>query len=87
MKRTFSDMQDSSSTELDADVRDAVGELTNMIAGHAKSKMAKLELSISVPTIISGTDHEVCYPSEVKPICIIYESEIGPFAIEVGFTD
>lgn len=71
--------------EIDADVRDAVGELTNMIAGQAKAQMAQLELSISIPNIVSGSDHVVHYPSNVTPICVDFESEVGPFTIEVGF--
>lgn len=73
-------------SEINSDVCDAIGELTNMIAGAAKARMSELNLSISIPNIISGEDHEVFYPSNVEPICLSYESEIGPFAIEVGFT-
>jgi chemotaxis protein CheX len=73
-------------TEITADVCDAVGELTNMIAGSAKAQMERLELSISIPNVISGPGHIIHYPSNVKPICIVFESEIGPFTIEVGFT-
>jgi len=72
--------------EINSDVCDAVGELTNMIAGGAKAQLAHLELSISIPNIVSGPDHKVHYQSEIKPICILFESEIGPFMIEVGFT-
>lgn len=73
-------------TEINADVCDAIGELTNMIAGAAKAQMEKLELSISIPNIISGPNHNVHYPSNVQPICIDFDSDIGAFAIEVGFT-
>ena len=72
--------------EINTEVCDAVGELTNMIAGTAKAKLEQLELSISIPNIISGKDHNIHYPSNVTPICIVFDSEIGPFAVEVGFT-
>jgi chemotaxis protein CheX len=72
--------------EINADVCDAMGELTNMIAGSAKAQLEKHELSISIPNIISGVTHNVHYPSNVQPICIEFSSEIGPFCIEVGFT-
>jgi len=62
-----------------------VGELTNMIAGAAKAQLAHLELSISIPNIVTGPDHVVHYPTEVTPICILFESELGDFIIEVGF--
>ena len=72
-------------TEINAEVCDAVGELTNMIAGAAKAQLAHLDLSISIPNIVVGRDHKVMYSSEVQPICILFESEIGEFLIEVGF--
>jgi chemotaxis protein CheX len=72
-------------TELDDDVCDAAGEILNMIAGQAKAKLQKLELSISLPSMITGKNHEIRYPSDVRAICVLFESEIGPFAIEVGF--
>lgn len=72
--------------EINTEVCDAVGELTNMIAGSAKAQLAQLELSISIPNLISGKDHNVHYPSDVKPICIVFDSDIGPFAVEVGFS-
>ena len=71
--------------EINTEVCDAIGELTNMIAGQAKLKMEHLELSISIPNIVSGKNHTIHYPSNVRPICIVFESEIGPFAVEVGF--
>ncbi|MEX1231484.1 MAG: chemotaxis protein CheX [Planctomycetaceae bacterium] len=73
--------------EIDRDVCDAVGEVTNMIAGQAKSQMEHLEASLSIPSIVSGVDHTIYFPSNVQPICILFDSEIGPFAIEVGFTE
>lgn len=73
-------------SEIDPDVCDAVGELTNMIAGGAKAKLEHLDLSISIPNIVIGADHSVMYPSAVQPICILFDSEIGPFMIEFGFT-
>jgi chemotaxis protein CheX len=71
--------------EVNSEVCDAVGELTNMIAGAAKAQMAQLALSISIPNIISGPNHVVHYPSNVTPISIVFDSDLGPFAIEVGF--
>lgn len=72
-------------TEVNRDVCDAVGELTNMIAGSAKAQLAKYELSISLPNVVSGSEYQVFFPSNVQPFVIGFESEIGPFTIEVGF--
>ncbi|MEZ6046291.1 MAG: chemotaxis protein CheX [Planctomycetaceae bacterium] len=71
--------------EMNAEVCDAVGELTNIIVGNTKAKMEELQLSISIPNIITSSGHHLHYPSKVQPICIEFDSEIGQFAIEVGF--
>lgn len=73
-------------TAINREVCDAVGELTNMIAGSAKAQLAKYELSMSLPNVISGSDHVIHFPSDVQPMIISFESEIGPLTIEVGFT-
>lgn len=73
-------------TEINREVCDAVGELTNMIAGSAKAQLARHELSISLPNVLSGKGHVVHFPSEVQPIVITFNSEIGPLVIEVGFS-
>jgi chemotaxis protein CheX len=73
-------------TEVTRDVCDAVGELTNMVAGSAKARLAKYELSISLPNVVHGENHVIHFPSDVQPLIISFESDIGPFTIEVGFT-
>lgn len=72
-------------TEINAEVRDAVGEITNMIAGSAKGQFESLDLSISTPNIISGPGHEIHYPTSIQPICLSYQSEVGKFCLEAGF--
>lgn len=73
--------------EINDEVCDAVCELANMIAGSAKSQLEHLEASISIPNFITGKGHTVHYPSNVSPICIAFDSELGTFAIEAGFSD
>jgi chemotaxis protein CheX len=73
-------------TDLSADVVDAVGELTNMVAGAAKAELAEYELMVSLPNVITGRDHEVRFPSDVTPICVPFETKWGPVALEVGFS-
>ncbi len=71
-------------TEVSADVLDAVGELTNMVAGRAKSQLEELHLSVSLPNIITGSDHEIRFPSNVTPICVPFDTEWGALSLEVG---
>lgn len=71
-------------TEINDDVIDAVGELANVVAGAAKSELSEYNLSISLPTVITGLHHEVHFPSNVSPICVPFESEWGPLNLQFG---
>jgi chemotaxis protein CheX len=73
-------------TRIDDDVVDAVGELTNMVAGAAKAELEEYELMVSLPNVVTGPAHEVHFPSEVTPICIAFDTDWGPIALEVGLT-
>ncbi len=72
--------------QIDHEVCDAVGEVANMVAGGAKAQLAQYDLNLSIPNVVTGTGHVIHFPSNVMPICISFESDFGPFTIEVGFT-
>jgi chemotaxis protein CheX len=74
-------------TELNDDVVDAVGELTNVVAGGAKSRLEQYELSISLPNVITGIHHEIRFPSNVSPICVPFTTQWGPLVMEVGLSE
>jgi chemotaxis protein CheX len=48
-------------TTVDETVIDGLGEITNMLAGAWKSKIASLNAAclLSVPTVVTGTQYEV----------------------------
>ena len=71
-------------TEIDAQVVDCIGEVTNMIAGAAKSRLEHLQLSLSLPTVVTGGSARVAFPSRATPISIPFRSELGPLIVEVG---
>jgi chemotaxis protein CheX len=72
--------------EIDESVRDAVGEVCNMIAGASKAQLEVLQLRLGLPNVIQGKDVMVHYPASVdRPMCLIFSSEIGEFTIEAGF--
>ena len=72
---------------INADVIDAVGELTNMVAGGAKGRLETLKMSISLPTVIVGKNHVVSFPTGSTPLGIPFESPAGPIALEVSLVD
>jgi chemotaxis protein CheX len=71
-------------SEINADVVDAIGELTNMIAGNAKTALAHLEMSLGLPSIITGASHSIRFASHVPPLCIPFETPWGPLTLEVS---
>ncbi len=73
--------------EVNDEVCDAVGEITNMITGAAKAQLAKYQLSISLPSVVTGEGLQLHFPTSVCPMVIEFQSDIGPLTIEVGFTE
>jgi len=69
---------------INAQVTDAIGEVTNMIAGAAKARLAELELSLGLPTVVIGRDACIAFPSRAVPIAIPFDSDLGPLVVEVG---
>ena len=74
-------------TEIDDDVVDAIGEITNMVAGAAKSELDEYELSICLPNVITGQSHGIRFPSNMLPISVPFETPWGPITLEVGLEE
>jgi chemotaxis protein CheX len=73
--------------EINGDVVDAVGELANIIAGGAKAHLEHLDLSVSLPSVITGKGHCIQFPTKVTPICIPFQSDWGLVTVEVGLSE
>jgi chemotaxis protein CheX len=46
--------------EADRSMRDAVAEIVNMVAGNFKSKLSGKNCMLSIPTVITGADYQLC---------------------------
>ncbi|QOV88114.1 chemotaxis protein CheX [Humisphaera borealis] len=66
-----------------ADFADAVGELTNMIAGTAKSTLGEAA-GISTPLVILGANHSVPPLRDLPCLVIPCRCEYGDFSIELN---
>jgi chemotaxis protein CheX len=71
-------------TEFDADVVDLVGELSNMVVGNAKERMKLPGVSLGLPTVVLGGQHEIAYRSNVTITILRFKSQFGPLVIEFG---
>lgn len=70
----------------ESEVRDGVGELINMIAGGAKTKLSTTpyKFNITLPTIISGGPHEVFHRASTYCVVIVFENiQQETFALDV----
>ncbi len=66
-----------------ADFADAVGELTNMVAGTAKSTLGETA-GISTPLVVLGANHSVPPLRDLPCLVIPCRCEFGDFAIELN---
>jgi len=71
--------------EIDDDVVDTLGEMVNIIAGNAKKGLEDYMLVISLPSIVSGKNHEILWPGKNIPIIgIPFHTSYGEFILSVG---
>ena len=75
--------------EINDDIKDAVGELTNMISGSARNDLGAkgYHLSIATPIVISGSQHQIKHQTKSPTIAIPFETPGGAFLVEVSFED
>lgn len=75
--------------DVDDEIVDAVGELTNMICGGAKAQLAKLDykFDLATPTMVVGKDIEISYYSDAPTLIIPFTTEHGEFVIEANLAD
>ncbi len=66
------------------DFADALGELANIVAGGAKSQFQGLDISVSLPNVVVGNNHNVSVSKNSPRIVIPCSTEVGTFQVEVG---
>lgn len=69
------------------DVIDLTGELGNMVAGKAKSLLAEYEMNLGLPSVITGKNHSISFPSNVQPITIPFSTDMGEVHIDAGLAE
>jgi len=74
-------------TALGKEVIDGVGELINIIAGNAKQGLLDFRIEISLPGVITGTTYRIHWPEGIPVVAIPFESDIGPFSVNVSLRD
>lgn len=78
----------SAPTEINDEVRDAVGELTNMICGDARRRLeaAGISLQAGTPTVVSGENHVIAHIVKGPIIAVPFSTPSGEFVVEIGLS-
>jgi chemotaxis protein CheX len=73
--------------EIDEEVKDAVGELTNMISGDSRRRLEEIGYHFigAIPSVISGEGHEVKHITKGPILSIPFNIDSGQFVVEVCF--
>lgn len=75
-------------SELNDEVRDAVGELTNMICGDARRRLEAqgISLQAGTPTVVSGENHVIAHIVKGPVIAVPFSTDKGEFVVEIGLS-
>jgi chemotaxis protein CheX len=73
--------------EVDDEVKDAVGELTNMISGDSRRRLQEIGHTFqgAIPSVISGKGHEIRHVTKGPILSIPFSTQAGNFTVEVCF--
>lgn len=73
--------------EINADIVDAVGELTNMVAGQARAALSEQGMSFqaSTPTVVVGKGHKIQHAAKAPILAIPFSTDQGSLVVEVCF--
>jgi chemotaxis protein CheX len=74
--------------EIDDEIRDLVGEITNMMTGGAKAKLQEngYEFDLATPRVVSGESYEINHEIEgAATIALPFKTEAGEFFVEICF--
>jgi chemotaxis protein CheX len=76
-------------TEINDEIKDAVGELTNMISGQATTKLADLGTSLKaeLTDVVMGSQHPLEHISGRPVIAMSYQTDNGDFTMEFCFEE
>jgi chemotaxis protein CheX len=73
--------------EVNDEIKDAVGELSNMISGTARNELGNkgYAFKTSIPTVVSGPGHEIRHMCKAPTIAIPFKTTGGAFVVEISF--
>jgi chemotaxis protein CheX len=72
---------------IDSDVKDMVGEITNMICGGAKNDLGQkgYDFGMATPMVVSGKKHSITHQVDGKKMVMPFAHESGNLYLEMCF--
>lgn len=73
--------------EVNEEITDLVGEITNMVTGGAKRMLSEkgFEFDMATPMVVSGKNHTICHKADGPIVIIPLSSPHGKAYIEFSF--
>ena len=83
--KIVSNMLGEEITEINGDIKDAVGEITNMASGVARKNLEAggLIVSAAIPTVVAGKNHSIIHVMGGPSIIIPFEIDAGAFVVDI----
>lgn len=83
--KIVSNMFGEEMTEINNEITDAVGEITNMISGQARKELEEMGKLFhgAIPSVISGKNHKLETMTKGPRIAIPFKTDAGSFTIIV----
>jgi chemotaxis protein CheX len=66
-------------------IRDAAGEITNMISGDARKTLQSegFHITANIPTVVSGKEHSISHALDAPSIIIPFDTAYGSFVVDL----
>jgi chemotaxis protein CheX len=86
---TMKGMVGEAPDEVNEEITDLVGEITNMVTGGAKRILSDkgFDFDMATPVVVSGKNHTIHHKSKGPIVIISLKGEAGRAYIEFGFDD
>jgi len=71
--------------EVDDDVKDAIGEMANMLAGSIKTSLSRKgkEIKLSIPSAVGGPEYTLEFQNSVDQVLMPFSMAGGTFMVEL----
>jgi len=87
--KIVSNMLGENIKSMNGDIKDAVGEITNMISGVARKNLEAegFYIQAAIPTVVSGKNHSITHVMGGPSLIIPFEIDEGSFVVDVCLSE